>query len=101
MHNEKERLERYKIQLLDIIHEQLPECKVYLFGSRARKTNQAGADFDLALDSGSSIDLQTIVKIYNKIEDTTIPLMVDLVDLHAASEKLINEVKRDGVLWKK
>jgi uncharacterized protein len=93
--------DRYKNTLIDIIHKHLPNCKIYLFGSRARGTNQQGADIDLALDCGSSIDMNSIFKIQGDIEETIIPLTVDLVDVHSASETLKNEVKKEGVLWKK
>ncbi len=97
----KEHFERYKNKLLEIIKKRLPEGKVYLFGSRARGTQSSGADIDLALDDGKSIDLKLIMKLHGDIEDTTIPLSVDLVDLHDASDKLKEEVEKEGILWKK
>ena len=100
MNSEKERFEKYKKKLLEIIAKQLTECKVYLFGSRARGIYQPGADIDLALDAGKPIDFRVLFKIQDEIEDSTIPLMVDLVDLHSVSDKLRNEVKKEGVLWK-
>jgi predicted nucleotidyltransferase len=92
--------ENYKNTLIEIINKRLPNCKVYLFGSRARGTNRTGADIDLALDSKSVIDMSIFYKIQDDIEETTIPLTIDLVDLFSASETLKNEVKKDGVLWK-
>lgn len=92
--------ERYKNTLIEIIHKRLPNCKIYLFGSRARGSNKTGADIDLALDSKSAIDLNIFYKIQDDIEETTIPLTIDLVDLYSASETLKNEVKKEGVLWK-
>ena len=92
--------ERYKNTLIEIIHKRLPDCKVYLFGSRARGTNQTGADIDLALDSKYKIDISIFYKIQDDIEETTIPLTIDLVDLNSASDVLKNEVKKEGVLWK-
>jgi uncharacterized protein len=95
------RFARYRNILLDIILKYLPQCKVYLFGSRARGTNKPGADIDLALDCSAPIDFRIILKIYNDIEATNIPLSVDLVDLYSASDLLKSEVKKEGILWKK
>ncbi|MFA6263171.1 MAG: nucleotidyltransferase domain-containing protein [Candidatus Babeliales bacterium] len=94
-----QRFARYREIVLEIISRNLPHCKVYLFGSRARGTNQPGADIDLALDCGSPIDFHIILKLHDEIEETTMPLTVDLVDLYSASDTLKNEVKKEGILW--
>ena len=96
----EQRLEIYKIKLLTIIHSYVPSCTVYLFGSRARKTNKESADIDLALDAGKPIEFRIMSKIRGDIEDSTIPVFVDLVDLQNIPEKLKNEIARDGVVWK-
>lgn len=101
MKNDKKRFERYKNELLSIIHKKLPLCTVYLFGSRARKTNAEGADIDLALDAKHPIDLTLLLKLYGEIEETTIPLTVDLVDLHSASDTLKKVIQKEGILWTK
>lgn len=92
--------EKYKSFLIKIIHKYLPNCKIYLFGSRARKTHRSGADIDLALDIEEKIHFKKLFEIQDKIEESNLPLFVDLVDLHSASEKLKNEVKNEGILWK-
>lgn len=92
-------MEKYKKQLLECVYQILPNCKVYLFGSRARQTHDSGADIDLALDCGKPIERKKIFAIQEIIEETTIPLFVDLVDLHSAPEKLKNEIEKEGILW--
>jgi predicted nucleotidyltransferase len=94
------RFEKYKQTTLDIILSKLPSCKVILFGSRARKTNQPGADIDLALDNGTPIPIQKLGEIAEIIENSNMPLMVDLVDLYTATETLKKEVIREGIVWK-
>lgn len=101
MESEDKRFERYKQILLDIIYKKLPECKVYLFGSRARDEHQSGSDIDLALDNAKPIDLSIIFSLGEEIEDTTIPLTVDLVDLYSASDLFKKQVKKEGILWKR
>lgn len=98
--DEDNRFDRYKKILCEIIYAHLPDCKIYLFGSRARGTHQEGADIDLALDCKSAIDLTVLFKIYDDIEQTTIPLTIDLVDVFSASQTLKNEVEKEGILWK-
>ncbi len=96
---ESERFGRYKIELLRIINKILPECKVYLFGSRARLDHSQGSDIDLALDAGKKIDFKIILDLYNKIEDTNVPLTVDLVDLHSVDSDFKKRIDREKILW--
>ena len=90
---------QYKQLLLEIIQKVIPGCKVYLFGSRARGDHGSGADIDLALDVGRPIERKELFSISDQIEETTIPLFVDLVDLHCAPEKLKLEIENEGILW--
>ncbi|QQR49561.1 nucleotidyltransferase domain-containing protein [bacterium] len=94
-------IENYQDKLLEIINKHLSECSVYLFGSRARNTHREGADIDLALDCGKKLDISTLFKIKSDIEDSTIPIFVDLVDLQDASPDLKNEIMNDRILWQK
>lgn len=91
--------EKYKDFLIKIIKENLPNCKIYLFGSRARKTHRSGADIDIALDTGEKIKFEILFEIQDKIEESNLPLFVDLVDLNSASNELKMEVKNEGILW--
>lgn len=95
----KPMLERYKPILIEIILKYVPNCKIYLFGSRARGTHKEGADIDLVLDAPEKISFMTILKIQHEIEETTIPVFVDVVDLDGTSDDFKNEIKRDGILW--
>ena len=94
-----ERFNRYKQILLKIIDEELPGCKVYIFGSRARNDYKQGSDIDLALDLRTKIDSNKIYVIKDKIEESIIPLHVDLIDIHTISGKFKEEIEKEGILW--
>ena len=59
-----------------------------------------GADIDIALDNGKKIDSKKLMYIKDQIEESTIPLHIDVVDLATTSEKLKKEIEKEGVLWK-
>ena len=99
LNQERERFLKYKKKLIEIINKNLPGCKIYLFGSRARGDYSLGADIDLALDVGNPIDINIISELKDEISETNIPLFVDLVDLWSASEKFKKEVESQGILW--
>ena len=89
----------YKKQLLGIIHRQLPSCRIYLFGSRARGTNHPGSDIDLAIDEGARIPIEIIGMIQETIEESQIPFFVDVVDFRAVSQEMREQIKKEGILW--
>jgi len=90
---------KYKQVILDIIKKYIPSCKVYLFGSRARKSNAPCADIDLAVDSGEKISVSVINKIIEEIEEKNVPFFIDIVDLHTAGDDIKQEIMKDRVLW--
>ena len=89
----------HKEELLKIIHTHIPHCKVWLFGSRATGKQRSGSDIDLALDNGSIIPWSTITKILIDIDETTIPMKVDLVDLQNVDPEFKTRVLNDAILW--
>jgi predicted nucleotidyltransferase len=94
------RLETYKKQIMEVIEKYLPKSKVYLFGSRARGTNLEGADIDIALDAGAPIDLKLLFAITNALEDSKIPVYIDVVDLYTVSQDLKEQILKDKIVWK-
>lgn len=96
-----DRLERYKLILLEIVRKHIPVCDVYLFGSRARGTAREGADLDVALDAGAPIKFGTLANIASDVEESNIPLFVDIVDMHNISIEMRKEIEKEGLLWTK
>lgn len=95
----KNHTQEYKSILLPIISKHVPGSKVYLFGSRARGEHREGADMDVAIDAGSHIDLKIILRIKRDIEESRIPIFVDVVDVHSVSNRMRKEIERDGIIW--
>jgi len=88
-----------KETIIKIIRKHVPACDIYLFGSRARKTNRPGADVDIALDAPEPIHFMTIGNIKEDLEESNIPFFVDIVDLKTVSDIFLKEFKQDGILW--
>lgn len=85
--------------LINIIHTYLPHCKIWLFGSRATGKQRGGSDIDLALDIGTKIPWETLTRILVDIDETTIPMKVDIVDLRAVTDDFKERVLKEGILW--
>ena len=89
-----------KKKIIEIIKKYLPNCKIYLFGSRPRKKHRQGADIDLALDNGKAIDFENISQISADIDDTNIPFLVDIVDMWKISTEMKNLISKEMKVWK-
>ena len=90
---------RYQDQIIDVFVRAVPAKKfeVFLFGSRARGDEQEGSDADLAI-SGTEIDRSDLSLIREQWEYSTIPMMLDLVDLQDINSALYEQVEKEKVL---
>lgn len=92
--------EKYRNIILPIITKHLPNAKVILYGSRARKDAREGSDIDVALDMGKKIDHTVFNKILSDLEGSRLPINYDIVDLYTVSEHMQKEILKDGIIWK-
>ena len=90
-----------KETLIQVIHKHIPNCRIFLFGSRARETNHEGADYDIALDAGIKIPRKIMLDIDGDIHESDIYVFVDVVDLNNVSQDFLNIIKKDLVEWTK
>lgn len=93
--------ETYKEIIIPIIQRHLPDAKIILYGSRARKDESEGSDIDIALDAGSKIEFRTLSKIISDLDESNLPIHFDIVDFQNLSERMQGEIVKDGLLWKK
>ena len=75
--------------------------RIYLFGSWAKGTARRGSDVDVAVEypvgvSGAS----KIGELRERLEESTIPYRVDVVDMQQAADALVQEIRKDGIRWK-
>lgn len=87
----------YQKILVDIINKHLSNCRIYLYGSRARGDNQIGSDIDLALDMDKPIDWGVLGNIREDITESTVPLFVDIVDVQASDQEFLDEIKKEWI----
>lgn len=88
-------------QLKSILHEQLADeaARVYLFGSWAREEEKQSSDIDIAIETQYVIPRYKWHLLIEKIEESTIPYRVDVLDLDNANDALVCQVKEEGILW--
>ena len=85
-------------KVVEIVSKYLPNCRVYLFGSRAKGTARKNSDFDIAVDCGSNIPFSVMAKIEGELEELPTLKSFDLVDLSLVSDDFRKMVERTGVV---
>jgi uncharacterized protein len=94
-------IEQDKQSLIRIVLKHLPNAKIFLFGSRARKDNSAESDIDVALDNEGKIDSWIMSQIREDLEESQIPFSVDIVDMNDISQNLKEQILKNRIEWKK
>ena len=87
---------KYITFIKEKITKYLPDCKIYLFGSRVKGTAKEYSDIDIALDS-KNLNENILLKIQNEFENSTLPYEVDIADLNNISETFKNHIENSLV----
>lgn len=88
--------EPYLTQIREILRQVLGDCEIYLFGSRATGQYSTASDWDIAVSAPRNIDRELSLA-RERLERSTIPFTVDLVNLDAVSEEFAGRIRREGI----
>jgi predicted nucleotidyltransferase len=73
--------------------------KVVLYGSRAKGNYKNGSDIDLTL-IGENLDLTSLLKIEDELDDLLLPYKIDLSVFHKIENPdLIDHINRVGIIF--
>ncbi len=92
--------EENKRKIIGLITALQPNVKIYLFGSRARGTQDKGSDIDIAIEADKKLELVDIGEIRDVINSTYIPHKVDIVDINRMSQDMRELVTKERISWK-
>jgi predicted nucleotidyltransferase len=76
------------------------QAAVYLFGSHARDEVRHASDIDVGILPREEVPPAFFALLVDKIEESTIPYDVDLVDLREVSAAFRDKVVRTGIKWR-
>jgi len=96
----------YKERIIPIINRFFPTAKIILYGSRARGeifVQKLGVTpIQIALDAGHTIDPNMIVSLKDTLRhEAAVKVPKNIVDFHAVSEKLRQQIIKEGIDWVK
>ena len=89
-----------KQKVLGILTVLFPTAKIYLFGSRAWEKARPLSDIDIAIDEGHRIDILRMGEVRGIFEGSNLHMKVDVVDLHVLPAAWIEQIEKEGILWK-
>ena len=90
-----------RLKIIDLCKAVLPNCSIWLYGSRARGDFRSNSDIDIALDCKSSIDIMKLFELKEIFNASNILLKIDLVDLCSIEDKIfLASILQERVLWK-
>lgn len=91
-------LKKIRQTVLDFMKDE--PAKIYLFGSWSRGEQRKNSDVDIAIEYSTQSNRQKISAMRELLEESSIPYRVDVVDLKFSSPALVEEIKKDGLIWK-
>ncbi len=87
---------RFRKRLVELLAAEPRVRRIILFGSRARGDARPGSDVDLAVE-GEHLAPETLAAMQTRIEESTIPYLVDLVPLDENLDPRLRErIEREG-----
>ena len=75
----------------------LPDAKVWLFGSRAKGNYKNNSDIDLAISSRSKKVKDRLPHLRLDLQDSNVPYLVDLIYWPELAESFVKEVKKTRI----
>jgi len=76
------------------------KIKVYLFGSRAQGKEHKLSDVDIAILPSEPLSPGFIAALREKIEESTIPYSVDIIDLSQVDASFRKKILAEAIEWK-
>ncbi|MGD9969745.1 MAG: nucleotidyltransferase family protein [Sulfuricurvum sp.] len=80
--------------LKQLITQYIGECEIRVFGSRIHKTAKPYSDIDIALKCNSPIDRRTMSRLKEALQESTLPIRVDVLDWYGISEEFRGVIKK-------
>ena len=82
----------------ELLQRHVPHREVRAFGSRVAGGNRPFSDLDLAICGDAPLDGATLVGLRDALEESDLPINVDVVPLQTAGPHIIDAVARHSVV---
>jgi uncharacterized protein len=99
--DETNKADQYLRQAYEIIAAHMKDhpSRIYLFGSRASGTARTFSDCDIGIEPFRRLPVGLLSRLREKLEESHIPYVVEVIDLTQADEEFAQKVRDEGILW--
>ena len=87
--------------VLEILDAHVPDCEVWVFGSRAAGRAKEFSDLDLAIVGEEPLSATTLADLKDSFTESDLPFKVDIVDWADTSQSFRNIITGQHVVLKK
>lgn len=91
----------YLDEIRTIVQEHLQDepVRVFLFGSFARGDQRRSSDVDVAVLPDGEVSPTTLTRLREALHESTVPYVVEVVDLSTVQDSLRERVLEEGEEW--
>lgn len=82
----------------DILRKHVPDCEVWAFGSRAKRTAKSYSDLDLAIIADAPLSLRVRGALAEDFSESNLPFRVDVIDWTGTNEAFRRIIEKDKVV---
>jgi type I restriction enzyme S subunit len=84
----------------DILQQHVPNCEVYVFGSRATGKEKKFSDLDLVVNCKKSLTIKKISDLKEAFSNSDLPFRVDIVDLFTVDGEFRAKIMKNAKIFK-
>jgi len=85
---------KYLAMIKNILVIHVPECEVWVFGSRVTGKARKYSDIDLVLIGKEKLEWHLMEAVRNDLSESDLPFMVDLLDWHDISDSFRQVIRK-------
>ncbi|AFN57573.1 putative nucleotidyltransferase [Zymomonas mobilis] len=85
----------------DILHQFIPDCEVWAFGSRTSDRVKPYSDLDLAIIGDTFLPLLTHAQLEEAFSSSLLPWKVDILDWANADDRFRDLIRKNHILIQK
>jgi predicted nucleotidyltransferase len=71
--------------VVEILDRWIPECQVWVFGSRWKQQSRRNSDLDLVIIGSERLSMATLARLRDAFEESDLPFTVDFCDWNRLS----------------
>ena len=86
----------YLNEIKRILSQHIPNCDVFVFGSRVKGTARKYSDIDLAINCDEKLDWRKLEALKDAFSESDLPIIVDIVDWNAISDSFKKVIRENG-----